>query len=159
MSDLQMILLLILGSLIIAGLAFYAGRLLYLLKRQQQKEQAFMIELERKQKAKNAHLIMSVQTIAKAIKEEQCELSEGAIRICTMLNNFAGQDDAYAIDYPAFYQLFNGIKDFPTHQAYLDLTSKERGKQDMKRWNLEADVKDKMLVEAATLASFQSNLH
>ncbi|AWB66635.1 DUF2489 domain-containing protein [Saccharobesus litoralis] len=149
----------VLGALLIIGLAFYAGKLLFKLQLQNKKEQAFLDEVKTKQAANNKHLIESVRYIAKAVREEQCELSEGAIRICTMLNNFAGQEDAYLETYPGFYQLFNAIKDFPTHQAFKDLSKQERMNQNMKRWNFEADVKEQMLEEAKLLQSFQKNLN
>ena len=145
----------VIGGVVIASLAFYAGKLLFQVKQQAVKEQAFIAEVERKQKSNNDYLIHSVRTIAKAVGEEQCELSEAAIRICVMLNNFAGYEDAYIESYPGFYRLYNAIRDLPTHQAYKDLPAQERAKQNMLRWNQEADVKELMLAEAQVLANFQ----
>ncbi|NTS78665.1 DUF2489 domain-containing protein [Catenovulum sp. SM1970] len=141
--------------LIIAGLSFYAGRLLFLLKKQKEKqqkaEQAFVEKIQQRRQFQQD----SIRTIAKAVVEEQCELSEGAIRICVLLDNAAAREQAFASEYPSFYQLYNNIKSFPTHEARKELSKKERMRQDMQRWNWEGELKDGMLAEAEKLKQFE----
>jgi hypothetical protein len=154
-SPVAYVILAIVAAIIISGLSFYAGRLLFLLQKQKEKEQAFITEFQLQHEKKVQHTLFSIRTIASAISQEQCELSEGAIRICTLLDNFAGQELAYENEFPAFYKMFNKIKHLPSHQAYLDLAKQERMSQNMKRWQWEAEHKDEMIIEAKQLEQFQ----
>ena len=85
--------------LILAGLSFYLGRLLWLLKQQQ-------LERQKLVDAKNADLTQSIVLIAKAMREEQCELSEGALRIWVLLDHLqlANKPDAVQA-YPGLFKI------------------------------------------------------
>ena len=63
---------------IIAGLSFYAGYLVFRLRTQQKL---------RKQKTQQRinKIFQSIQTIAKTLEQQQCNLSEGCIRIFHLL--------------------------------------------------------------------------
>ena len=70
------------GCLVVVGLAAYAGSLLYRLKAQkvqQQQQQNAAVT------ARKVRITESVQIIAAAMQREECELSEGAIRIVKLL--------------------------------------------------------------------------
>ncbi|GEA09646.1 DUF2489 domain-containing protein [Alteromonas sp. KUL49] len=67
------------AALIIIGLSFYAGRLLFLLKQQKERQNSV--------RSKRIYNISeSVHVIAMAMEQQQCELSEGVIRIVNLLN-------------------------------------------------------------------------
>ena len=86
------IIALCLGAIIIAGLAFYAGQLLY--KLSAQKKLIAKKQAEQKQKLaasrlkRNAKLADSIHLIARAMKEEQCEFSEGCLRVWVLMSQY-----------------------------------------------------------------------
>lgn len=128
------------GVLIIMALAFYAGQLLWQV--QEQKRQTN----EQKQKRVD-YLTDSISYIAKAMKAEQCEYSEGVLRIWVLLEHFQretlGQKD-YTELYPGFAALYEIIKDMPTHEARKKVEKKELAKMDMRRWRAEKELEDKI---------------
>ena len=136
------------GALIIAGLAFYAGRLLYLLAQQK----------ERQQKARASrvdNITESIETIAKAMEQQQCDLSEGAIRICNLL-------EALPIDpkpdfrkkFPHIFTLFVAISGFATLDARKALDKKTRRAQDREREEIESQHESSVLTELPAIMHF-----
>ena len=81
-----------LGVILVAGLAFYAGQLLWQLKQQK------LVQQEQKDK-RLKYLTDSISLIAKAMKEEQCELSEGVLRVWVLLDHY-NSEQAVPKDYP-----------------------------------------------------------
>ncbi len=83
------------GAAIIAGLAFYAGQLLYKVNAQNKLIAKKQAEHEQKLAAskatRNAKLADSIHLIARAMNEEQCEFSEGCLRIWVLFLNTASQ--------------------------------------------------------------------
>lgn len=138
--------ILVVALLIIAGLAFYAGRLLFLLKRQNQQQQAA------KQQREN-YLRQSIQTIAQALDQQQCGLSEGCIRLCVLLENFEQEAD-HSLRFPALHELYGRIKHMPTHKAYSDLPKLERRRMQLEREEHEAELESQILKEIQVLKSF-----
>ena len=65
--------------LIILGLGFYAGKLLFLLNQQKKRQEAA-------RQSRIVNITDSVIVIAKAMDQQQCDLSEGVIRIVNLLN-------------------------------------------------------------------------
>ncbi|MCP5011330.1 MAG: DUF2489 domain-containing protein, partial [Aestuariibacter sp.] len=65
------------GLLIIAALGVYAGKLLFQLQAQTKKQQA-----ARAQRMET--IFESIHTISRAMQQQQCNVSEGAIRICRL---------------------------------------------------------------------------
>ena len=135
--------LIILAALIIAGLAFYAGRLLYLL-RQQRQRQAEAIA------ARNTKLLDSIHIIARAMLEEQCDFSEGAIRICNLLDHLHPHQP-YQQTFPTLFTLFERVKDMPTHEARQALSKTERRQQDRQRQGWEQELAGGIRQEAEVL--------
>jgi hypothetical protein len=140
--------LMALGAAIIVGLSIYAGRLLFLLKAQN----------ERSHKARQKRIesmTVSIQTIAFAVQQQQCDLSEGAIRICRLLEAMPldPQPD-YAQHYPALHSLFDKVKEYPTHEARQALSKTERREQDKERGQIESELESKILIEVEKLKGF-----
>lgn len=125
--------LIALAVLIVVGLAFYAGQLLWKVKAQ---NEAVAAEKEKKQK----YLTDSISHIAKAMKEKQCEYSEGVLRIWVLLDHYnraQSEPKNYPEVYPGFAKLYDVVKDMPTHEARKKFSKKDIFKMDTQRWEAE----------------------
>jgi len=140
------VILLSVAAIIIAGLAFYAGKLFAKLRLAAQQE---------KINKHNNKQIESIRLIAKAVSEEQCELSEGAIRICRLLEKIYVIGDAnFPTQYPALHELDLFLADYPTHAGYKALKRQERMRFDVKRSQQEERLKDSITQECVLLKTF-----
>ena len=121
--------------LIIVGLAYYAGQLLWKVQAQkdaQQKEQAEKLQ----------YLTSSISHIAKAMSAKQCEFSEGVLRIWVLLDHFnksQSEPKNYRELYPGFASLYDVVKDMPTHEARKKFSKQEIFDMDKKRWEAEKE--------------------
>jgi hypothetical protein len=114
------IVLAVLGTVIIIALAFYAFRLLTLVKSQKSEQQAVRDK-------RIASMQSSIQTIAFAMHQQQCDLSEGVIRICRLLEAMpVDPHPDYAKEFPYTHELFEKVKSYPTHEARTLLTKSVR---------------------------------
>lgn len=129
-------LLLALGLLIIVGMAAYAVKLLRALKSQKQ-------ALENARLARVKRLKESIEIIAWAMQNGDCNLSEGAIRLKMLLDPLGLKITTY----PALAELYDVVKEMPTHQARKELKKNERMRLDLTRESTEADLESKILLE------------
>lgn len=138
----------ILALVIISGLAFYAGSLLFKLKsQQQQREKNIQHRIER--------IIESIQTIAKAMAQQQCNLSEGSIRLFHLLEGLPVLDKPdFSQQFPGLYKLYEEVKDLPTHQERKAQSKQKTKQQDIQREEKEAQLESKILAEVETLKAF-----
>jgi hypothetical protein len=151
--------LVVLGVVIVAGLAFYAGKLLSQLNEQKVK----FAQAKAKQAAVRVqridNIMMSVHTIALAVEQQQCDLSEGVIRLTNLLDalplNPAPQ---FADIYPNIYQLHAKIADFATHEARAALTKKVRHQQDQAREAIEANFESAIITEVTLLRDYHPTI-
>lgn len=135
MTDTILIILCIIAIVVVLGLSMYAGKLLFLLK--VQKEQ----QLEQQQKH-IAYLDESILTISRAMHEEQCELSEGSLRLWVLLENRYPADITQNMtEYPGIYQMYSVVKDMPTHKARQQQDKKLTRQQDKIRLQAEIDLR------------------
>ena len=140
-----MLILLIVGAIIVAGLAFYAGMLLWQL---QQQARARQQELAQKQQ----YLRDSITLICKAMREQQCELSEGALRLWVLLDHLVPERKPDPeTTYPGLHQMYQVVKDMPTHKARKAQPRELTEQQDSVRLKAELDLKDFILADAAAL--------
>lgn len=141
-------LLFIIAITVIGALAFYTGSLLFKLKIQKQrKENTAKLRIEK--------IIDSIQTIALAIEQQQCNLSEGCIRLVHLLECLPVFNKPKLNEqYPAVYELFKAVEHLPTHETRKAQSKKETFKQDMFREELEAKLASKILNEVSTLTKF-----
>jgi len=150
------ILALLIGAVIIIGLAFYAGQLLYKLRAQKKlivKTQAEQKrKLEQSRLTRNAKLADSIHLIARAMAQEQCEFSEGCLRIWVLMSqySFAQELDLIA-QYPGIYKMYDVVKEMPTHDARKKYTKKDIFKQDTARWRAEETLKDEIKADCAKI--------
>lgn len=144
--------IIVVAVVIVAALAFYAGQLLWQVKAQKKQTEAKFLK-------RINFLTDSIRHIAQAMEAEQCEFSEGVLRIWVLLDHYKRDNNLsvdYAESYPGFSGLYEVIKDMPTHEARKKLGKKEMMKLDMQRWqaekahqdNIKSDIK-KLLADFA----------
>jgi len=135
----------IIGALIIAGLAYYAGTLLRQVKDQNAKVAEHNAKLKAQQKQKNTKLADSVNLIAKAMKEKQCEYSEGCLRVWVLMSQYVFENESdIELEYPGILKMYNVVKDMPTHDARKKYSKKEIFKMDSARFKAEQDLEDEI---------------
>ena len=136
------------GGVIILGLAIYAGKLLAQVKSQALRQQQAV-------NARNERILESITTIALAVSQEQCNESEGAIRLTNLLNalQFSEPRD-FSIEYPALYELYEKVKDMPTHEARKAYKRNEIMRLDMERAGFELELTEQIKIEAKQLSGF-----
>lgn len=137
-----------LGAVVIVSLGIYAGQLLSKLKVQKEKQQ-------QKREERLVNINQSIQTIAFAMLQQQCNLSEGAIRIFKILESvpIIPLPD-YGAQYPALFKLYEHVKELPTHEARNQLSKKERRLQDRDREQQESELESQILHELESLRDF-----
>ena len=139
----------LLGGLILLGLAFYAGSLLARLKRQHDSQQQAIA-------ARNERILESVRVIAHAVRDGQCDYSEGAIRLTNLLDALQIKGGrAFAGEFPGLYGLYEKVKEMPTHEARRALKRNEIMKMDLERSGYEAELEAQILEDVARLKDFQ----
>lgn len=138
--------------LIILGLGFYAGKMLFLLKQQKARQEA-----TRQSRVEN--ITESLVLIAKAMEQQQCDLSEGVIRIVNLLNALpiVEQPD-YKTTYPHIYALFTEVSGFAILEERQKLSKAERRKQDIAREQIESEYESKVLSELPALQTYCETL-
>lgn len=121
--------------IVVFGLAYYAGQLLWQVK------QKTLIEQAQKQKRLD-YVTSSILHIGRAMQADQCEFSEGVLRVWVLLEHFNSEQNTpkqYSDIYPGFAKLYEVIKDMPTHDARKKLGKQERHKLDLERWKAEKE--------------------
>ncbi|MGP0170660.1 DUF2489 domain-containing protein [Pseudomonas sp. NCHU5208] len=110
--------LLVLGLLLIAGLATYAW---YLWRRVWARQNAQV----QAQRERLQRLGGDLHILASSLLDEQLPLIEGAIRIKVLLDNYDSDlsNDSRCL---VFHQLFEATADVPTHAAWKALDKAER---------------------------------
>jgi len=130
--------LMILGLLIIALLAGYAWHLTRKVnavkQRQQEEEAQAALQLRNRQ----LELLQDIRFIARSVLDEQCEITEGVLRIQYLLSSLDPtvweQDELRAVR--SHYQ---STASMPILDAYKQLPRKEQFKLDQQRWALEKE--------------------
>lgn len=142
------IVVLIIALIIVCALAFYAGALLFKLKQQRQIQ-----ESRRADRARS--IIQSIQTIALAMSQQQCNLSEGCIRLSHLLESIPEHNKPdYSQQFPGIYTLFAHVKNLPTHDARKKLSKTDLRMQDTRREEREAELEPLILKDVEALLTF-----
>ncbi|MDX3775517.1 DUF2489 domain-containing protein [Chromatiaceae bacterium AAb-1] len=145
MPDTIAIILLVVVLVITLVLAIYAGRLFRLLQQQKTQQQA-------QDDKRISYLNESILLISKAMREEQCEYSEGALRIWVLLENLQQQTaEQRMAAYPGIYQMYLTVKDMPTHSARKNQDKKLTRQQDKIRLQAEQDLKTQIQADISRL--------
>ena len=128
--------LIILAILILVSLTAYAVSLF--LKLQKQKKQI--------QQAKNAryqNVVESIDIIARAMLAEQCDFSEGVLRLKPLLDVLGKKLSAF----PAMWALYQVVENMPILEARKQLKRNERMKLDLEREAKEAELSEQIKQE------------
>ena len=152
----EWIIALVIGALIIAGLSFYAGKLIWQVKAQNEliakKRAEHEAEQKKKRQERNAKLADSINLIAKAMNQKQCEYSEGCLRIWVLISQYGFEKEVNLEEtYPGIYQMYEVVKDMPTHDARKKYSKKEIFKMDTERWRAEASFEKDILKDCEQL--------
>ncbi len=154
--SITLIIAIVIGAAIIAGLAFYAGQLLYKLKEQNKliakKQAEHEQQLAASKMKRNAKLADSIHLIARAMNEEQCEFSEGSLRIWVLMSQYSFAEEFELSErYPGIFKMYEVVKDMPTHDARKKYSKKEVFKMDTTRWRAEEQHSDEIKADCARL--------
>lgn len=146
MQDLKLWLLAA-GSLIVVALAAYAGYLLYQLYLQKQRHKAFIARAEQQQSEaiaqRNANILESVYIIAEAGRQEQCDMSEIAIRLYKLMTVLQAERSVnFSAQYPALFELYKVVEEMPRGDERKALAKQERMKDDLLRMKAESRLFD-----------------
>ncbi|WP_076419457.1 DUF2489 domain-containing protein [Colwellia sp. UCD-KL20] len=133
----------VLALLIIVPLAIYAGMLMSRLKKQTAAQAIAEQEKQASLKQHDTKILKSVVIIVRAMKEEQCDLSEGCWRLSVLLDSLKLSSELESL-FPSVYQLYNAIKHMPILEERKKLAKQERMKLDFERMKLEATLKPKI---------------
>ena len=129
----------IIAVVIVLALAFYAGTLLMKLKQQKIAQQQ---ATKKQQQALHKHdikVLESVIIIVRAMKEEQCDISEGCWRLAILLDSLK-TSQALHNEFPAIFELYTAIKHMPILKERKKIEKKARMKLDFERMKVEADL-------------------
>ena len=141
------------GLAIIIALAIYAKKLLSQVKQQQQLQQQAQ---EQKTQALHQHdkkVLDSVVIIVRAMKEEQCDISEGCWRLSVLLDSLKASD-SHNGKFPAIFTLYEKIKHLSILDARKNLNKQARMKEDLQRMKLEAEMQPAIIAELEFLHQF-----
>jgi hypothetical protein len=145
----NMAVLAILGSLIILGLAVYAGYLLLKLRKQKvliEKHKRLAIE------KRNANIFSNVDTLCMVGIQGQCDLSEISIRVYCIMDYVQGEQWVdFEKEFPAICELYHTVKEMARGKARLALPKRERMQQNMVRITAESRLSDAIIDELKLL--------
>ncbi|WP_281545931.1 DUF2489 domain-containing protein [Grimontia sp. SpTr1] len=142
----------VLGGAIILGLAVYAGWLLSKLRHQTKMQEKAMNAAI---KQRNEKIIESVDVIAMATLQEQCDLSEAAIRLYMIMDHLQGEKRVeFPERFPALYELYDVVKDMPRGDARKKIEKRERMRHDMERMKAEARLQQAIHTELEEILAF-----
>ncbi|SET22039.1 DUF2489 domain-containing protein [Thalassotalea agarivorans] len=153
MDNTMWMILAVVGALVILVLAFYAGRLLWLLKQQQQRQIEQTLALQKAHAEHDKKILDSVVIIVRAMQEKQCDISEGCWRLSVLLDSLKLSNELNA-QFPAIFEMYGRIQHLSIMEARKQLPKKERMKQDFQRMQAEAELTDKVLEDTKSLRQF-----
>ena len=142
----------IVGIAIILALASYAGWLLSKLYKQNQQRQQLMQAAIVK---RNSKIVESVNIIALAALQKQCDLSEAAIRLYMIMDQLQGSMQlAFPTRFPALFELYQVVENMPRGEARKKMAKHDRMKADFARMDAEARLEAAILPELEEILIF-----
>lgn len=145
--------LIVAAILVIAALAFYAGKLLKQLKMQTAAQEKAKQEHENSLKAHDKKILDSVIIIVRAMKEEQCDISEGCWRLSVLLSSMKTTNELKA-EFPAIFELYEAIKHMPILEERKKLEKRDRMKLDLERAKIEARLTEDVFKDLEALNQY-----
>jgi len=144
---------LILAAIIITSLAIYAAKLLKQLSVQKQKQQQDELARQAALAKHDTKILSSVIIIVRAMKEEQCDFSEGCWRLSVLLDSLKLSSEL-AQQFPAIFKLYEGIKHLSILGDRKELEKKQRMKEDYQRMTIEAQLHDDIVADLDLLQQY-----
>ncbi|PIK16362.1 MAG: hypothetical protein CES88_06365 [Halobacteriovorax sp. JY17] len=132
---------------ILVGLIFLISllsTLIFFLAKRIQQQSSFAKESLKNTREKEKFILESLDIISKALIQEQCEVSEGCIRI-RMLVDKSKMLDSSKKDYEVFFNMYQELKNFKTHEKRNELSKQEIMKEDIDRFKVEEKYQAKFL--------------
>lgn len=149
--------LLVIACLVVAALAAYAIYLHLQIKNKQQevlaKETAERELAQQNLDKRNNGIIGDIRFIAQALITEQCEITEGVLRI-HHLADALDSDIMLQTEFSTIHNHFNQTRGMAIKEEYKNLTKKERFQQDQQRFRLEETNKDNVIEEAKRVIKY-----
>lgn len=147
------------SAVVIIALAFYAGILISKIKTQTaqnlQKETEQKAHAALKKQQRNDTICESIRVIARATAQKQCNVSEAAIRLTVLLETLLLEKAIdIADEYPALSELFDKVKEMPTHDRRKEVAVKALKMLDRQRQLFEAELEPAIIKEALQLQNF-----
>ena len=141
------------GLLIIAGLAWYAFILMRKLRTQTEQQKQQQLAIEKNHQTHDAKVLKSVEIIVKAMKEEQCDLSEGCWRLAVLLDSLKLSSELNT-QFPAIYALHEKIKHMPILEERKKLEKRARMKLDLERMKAQSALTEDIKKDCELLAQY-----
>jgi len=135
----------VIGGVIIAALASYAGYLLLKLKKQAALQEIYRNHAIDK---RNSNIFENVVTLCMVGIQGQCDLSEITIRVYSIMDYVQGENRIdFDNEYPAIAELYHIVKDMARGEARQALAKKDRMEQNMQRMKAESRLSDAIVKE------------
>ena len=142
--------LMLVGLIIVAGLAAYAVYLRRKLGQKKKLEQEKVLELENQAAAQRSRVNKSIQVIAQSIPAGKMTLTEGVMRLSVLLESL-GITDADREAFSPIFKLAEATAHIPILEGWTKLPLKKRLACDQQRQTLESDYRDFVLASAKSL--------
>ncbi|MBC76706.1 MAG: hypothetical protein CME64_11890 [Halobacteriovoraceae bacterium] len=136
-------------ALIVLALSVYLGVLYGKLRAQKQAKLDQDKRVEELLKEREETIIESLDTIALALSQGQCEPTEGCIRIKRLVDEIEVLRDEEGI--AVFHEMYEEVKHFATLQDYKDLSKQEAFEQDNKRYAIEEKYNQRIIKASKNL--------
>ncbi len=127
--------LLFAGGLVILALLAYLAWLLTQISAQRRRSAAVQSRLDASNQEQHEHRRKSIEMIALATIDGDCELAEACIRIKHLLDYYPGL--AAEPENAVIGEMFEEIRGFATHDARNALKPRERAAEDRARYQIE----------------------
>lgn len=128
------------GIAIIFGLAFYAWSLSQQVKQQEQRQQQDMVKADNQLRQKQRELQQDISFVARAVLAEQCDITEGVMRIQYLLSGL--DPEVWNRDeLTTLRRHYDETKHMPILDDYKKLDKKQQFQLDRQRWTLESEHK------------------
>ena len=132
--------LLLVAVCIIVGMIGYATYLLLALQKQKK-------ALQQARRNRINRIKESIEIIAKAMLNGDCNFSEGVLRLKMLLEPVGMSIKNYV----TMLQLYEVVEDMPTHEARKSLKKNERMRLDLRRESAEAELEKNIKLELRQL--------
>jgi len=139
---------------IILGLSAVAGYYLLKLRNVKQQQNAQILLNRQAWLDSQEELAGDIRFIAKAMVQQQCEITEGCLRLKVLMDRL-DETLQHNTAYQTIQLHYQKTAYMPHHQAYKALNKKQQFKLDQDRFALEEQHRQQILLEAEQLSDYQ----